>query len=447
MLDSFKHFVGKKTKEPSQIEAYKSLLEKNPKNIDIRLKLGDLYSKMGDKQAAINEYTMVAVQYAEDGYLVKAIAVNKIIVRLDPARQEALERLSDLYFQRGVSADPLVQSYREARQQQEKQAAGEQMAENLAALPLVELDEAELALAEDTRIRRADSYLKENPLLVNLSEETHRWLKRHVTVRHFPEDEVILRSGEKQTTLFIVADGNVKMLTKDREGQDTVLDILSPGAFFGEIALFKPIRQTPDNAPVEDLNVITETACTLIEITNEDLAALAKREPDFSEMLLTEYYKRRASEVTLARVPLFSYLEPMERRKIAERLTSLNVKKGTVIITEGEAGDCMYLIKAGEVGIYTTLVEEDGGASILKSNNDRLQLATLKDGDFFGEQALITKEPRSATVIALTDVQLLKFSIRDLAAVVKEYPRVGTLLKKYHQQRIAETMESLKSIW
>jgi CRP-like cAMP-binding protein len=107
----------------------------------------------------------------------------------------------------------------------------------------------------------------------------------------------------------------------------------------------------------------------------------------------------------------------------------------------------MYLIKTGAVGIYTTLVEESGGASVLKSDKDRLQLATLKEGDFFGEQALITKEPRSATVIALTDVQLLKFSIRDLAAVVKDYPRVGTLLKKYHQQRIADTMESLKSIW
>ncbi len=46
-------------------------------------------------------------------YLVKTIAVNKIIVRLDPSRQETLGRLSDLYFQRGVAADPLVESYRE----------------------------------------------------------------------------------------------------------------------------------------------------------------------------------------------------------------------------------------------------------------------------------------------------------------------------------------------
>ena len=68
-------------------------------------------------------------------------------------------------------------------------------------------------------------------------------------------------------------------------------------------------------------------------------------------------------------------------------------------------------------------------------------------GGFFGEQALITHEPRSATIIALTDVQLLKFTKHDLAVVVKDHPRVGTLLKKYHEQRISDTLESLKSIW
>ena len=447
MLDSFKHLVGKKAKDDPQIETYKSLLEKNPKNVNIRLKLGDLYAKMGDQKSAINEYTIAAVQYADEGYLVKAIAVNKIIVRLDPARQEALDRLSDLYFQRGLSADPLVQSYREAKQQQEQPAEGAQPAEAQAEIPVIEPDEADLALDTDTRIRRAESYLKQVPLLATLSEETQRWLKRHLTIRHFAEGEVILQRESQQNALFIVVDGQVKLLTKDKEGQDTVLDILDPGTFFGELSLFKPIRQTQAETAEDDPTVIAEIACTILEIAHADLAALAKKEPDFSETLLTEYYKRRASDMTLARVLLFSHLAPLERRKIAERLAPVNVKKGSAIITEGEMGDCMYLIKTGEVGIYTTLVEEEGGGSIIKTDRDRLHLATLKDGDFFGEQALITKEPRSATVMALTDVQLLKFSIHDLAAVVKHYPRVGTLLKKYHQKRIADTMESLKSIW
>jgi cAMP-dependent protein kinase regulator len=173
---------------------------------------------------------------------------------------------------------------------------------------------------------------------------------------------------------------------------------------------------------------------------------MIKREPDLSESLLMEYYTQRISDITLARVALFSHLEPPERRKIGEHLTPVNVRKGSTIITEGEIGDAMYVIKSGQVGVYTTLVEEQG-VSVIQTDQERLHLATLQAGDFFGEQALITREPRSATIIALTDVELLKFTKRDLAVVVKHYPRLGTLLEKYHQQRIADTLESLKLIW
>jgi len=448
MLDSFKHLVKKKAKEGTQLETYKGILEKNPNNVNIRLKIGDLYAKMGDKKTAIQEYTTAAVQYARDGYLVKAIAVNKIIVRLDPSRQEALDRLSDLYFQRGITADPLVQNYRESKQQQESQ-------EEQAELPVIEPEETEFAIDEGMPITLTeegdeepdiDSYLTQIPLLAGLSDETQHWLKSHITVRRFAEDDVIVQKESEQESLSIVVDGNVKMLTKDKEGQDTLLDKLGNGAFLGGISLFKPIRQTQDAGSENDITVIAESACTVLEVSKTDLAALAKREPDLSETLSSEYYKHRASNVTLARVALFSYLDPMERHEIAEYLTPMNAEKGTAIITEGEVGDTMYLIKAGEVGIYTTLIEDEG-VSVIKTDQERLHLATLKEGDFFGEQALITKEPRSATVIAQTDVQLLRFSKRDLAAVVKHHPRVGTLLKKYHQQRISDTLESLKAIW
>ena len=456
---NIKNLVGKKSKEDSQLESYKSALGQDPDNVNIRLKLGDLYAKIGDKKAAIQEYTTAAVQYADDGYLVKAIAVNKIIVRLDPSRQEALDRLSDLYFQRGVTADPLVQKYREekeARTKTEMFRMQRKEQEEQEELPTIEPEETELAFEPETVIdlhaepdqeTDIDAFIQHLPLFANLADETQRWLKRHIIIRHFAENTVIVEQEGQQQSLFIIAEGRARMLTKDKEGQETVLDRLGPGGFFGGISLFKPVRQMHEaTSGDDDITVVAEDPCTIMEIAYDELAVLAKREPDVSEALLEEYYKRRASDTTLARVPLFSYLDPMERRKISEYLTLESVEKGTAIITEGEVGDCMYLIKHGEVGIYTTLIE-DQGVSVIKTDQERLHLATLKDGDFVGEQALITREPRSATVIALTDVQLLKFSKRDLAMVVKQYPRVGTLLKKYHQQRISETLESLKSIW
>ncbi len=352
MLNSFRHLVGKKKpKEETQLETYKKILEGRPDNLNIRLKLGDLYAKLGDKETAIKEYTTVAVQHADEGYLVKAIAVNKHIVRLDPSRKEALDRLSELYFQRGVTADPLVQDYRKAQKFEHAQETQEEIQEEKIEIPTVEPDELETA-PEQEREEEVDAHTIAVPELETPAEETQE---------------------EKP-----------------------------------ELPTIKP--QELELAFDEELE-----------------------EPDVSEFL--------------KKVDLFHDFNQTERRKIAEHLTLEHFSKGTAIIHEGESGDCMYVLKSGKVGIYTILMQDDG-VSVIKLNHDRLHLATLQAGDFFGEQALITKEPRSATVLAETEeVQVLKFTKHDLALVVKQRPRVGQLLKKYHQQRVKETMESLKAIW
>ncbi|PIE35352.1 hypothetical protein CSA56_04565 [candidate division KSB3 bacterium] len=440
MLGSFKHRAGKKGKDEAQIAQYKTLLEQDPDNLNARLKLGDLYAKLYDTTSAIQEYTTAAIRYAEDGYIVKAIAVNKIIVRLDPSRKEALDRLSDLYFQRGVVADPLVQSYRKEMQQHEPEEEPE--------APAAAFDrgkEIDSTGDESDTLSEFDDCWSQIPLLATLSPENQQWLHKHALVRTFEAETPITHQDDEFDSLIVLLVGKIKLFTKDKEGQDTLLDSLEPGEFFGGTSLFAPLRQ---NQVSEDdsFMALSDGGSTILEIPKSILAALVKRESAFSDALLEEYYKRKTSGVVLARVPLFSYLDPNERRKIVEHLIPTNVRKGATIIREGEMGDAMYVIKAGQVGVYTTLMEDDE-VRVIKTDQERLHLATLQDGDFFGEQALITHEPRSATIIALSDVQLLKFTQPDLAVVVKQYPHIGKLLKKYHQQRISDTLESLKSIW
>ena len=457
MLNGFKHLVGKKAKEDTQLKSYQDALEKNPENVNVRLKLGDYYAKLSDKASAIREYTMAAVQYADDGYLVKAIAVNKIIVRLDPSREEALNRLSDLYFQRGIAADPLVQSYREAHQEAEPSQEPEPFEESLAASALQTDEEFEeelpyLDLTKEEQVGEDDaddiaSYLGDVPLFAAIADENRQFLQKHAQIRRFRAEDSLFQGEAPPESLFVVLRGTVTLYTKDKEQHDTLLDTLNVGNFFGGLSLFAPIRQNPNDSPESNLSATAQSdECLVLEVPRPILADLAKRESELSETLLMEYYKRKTADVTLARVPLFSFLAPTERREIGEHLNPANFRKGTTIITEGEDGDCMFIIKSGQVGVYTTLMEEPG-VSVIKMSQERLHLATLQEGDFFGEQALITKEPRSATIIAISDVQLLKFTKRDLALVVKQYTHVGTLLKQYHEQRISDTLESLKSIW
>jgi CRP-like cAMP-binding protein len=106
-------------------------------------------------------------------------------------------------------------------------------------------------------------------------------------------------------------------------------------------------------------------------------------------------------------------------------------------------GDCTYLVHAGKVGVYTTLLEEHDETA---PDQELLHLATLKEGDFFGEQVLLTNDPRNATVVALTAVDLLHFSKPDLEAIMRTYPRIGDMLQHYHQQRNPRTIASLTSV-
>ncbi|HWP46477.1 MAG TPA: cyclic nucleotide-binding domain-containing protein [Candidatus Limnocylindrales bacterium] len=418
-LGDLKKLVSKEKDTSSQIEEYKKLLEKNPKNIDVQLKLGDAYAKTGDKEAAIKAYTEAAIRYAEEGHLVKAIAVNKIIVRLDPSRKEAHERLANLYFQRGVRAEPL-----------EDTGFPEKAISRSGQSPQTEVSK-----------EGGFSYpLEKISLLSHIDPSDLTFLKKMATLREFNTNQVIPPEGEKRASLFIILEGKVKTSVKNKEGASVALEPLGPGDFFGELSLLaQTSRQT---------TMIAETPCKVLEISEAILKPLLIKFPK-TRMVLEEVYNSRELKLTLALVPLFSDLKPEERLSIAKHLTLETFPQGAIIFKEGTPGDSLYIVKSGRVGIYTTLMEDDEVSVIKKAAKDQkeLYLSTLEKGDFFGESALLTREPRSATATAIADnTELLKLSQTALADIVKQYPRIRFVMEKYHQWRVRKTLESLKSI-
>lgn len=99
---------------------------------------------------------------------------------------------------------------------------------------------------------------------------------------------------------------------------------------------------------------------------------------------------------------------------------------GATIVRQGERGDCFYLIRRGRVAV---LVDDGSGPR---------QVNVLGKGDFFGDRALVTDEPRNATVVALEDVETYTIGRATFqAARETSQPFIRRVLDVYARERMA----------
>ncbi|HVY60229.1 MAG TPA: mechanosensitive ion channel family protein, partial [Planctomycetota bacterium] len=118
-------------------------------------------------------------------------------------------------------------------------------------------------------------------------------------------------------------------------------------------------------------------------------------EPERRERKAEAEMARRAA--ALARVDLFHHLAEEDRAHLAARLIPAPFARNETLTKQGAEAHWLYMITAGEVSVRVAV---DGGLE--------KEVAKLKDGSFFGEMSLMTGAPRSATVVALTDVECYK---------------------------------------
>ncbi|NOX89227.1 MAG: cyclic nucleotide-binding domain-containing protein [Calditrichaeota bacterium] len=136
----------------------------------------------------------------------------------------------------------------------------------------------------------------------------------------------------------------------------------------------------------------------------------------------------------LKNVPLFSSVAEKDLRLIYDKLQLVRFQKDDVIIREGDMGDCFYIIRSGRVRVETHSEEID----------HPVILARLEEGDYFGEMALITGEPRSATVIAEEDVELWRLLKSDFDRLIMKNPDITLSLTHMLSHRLMKTNRALE---
>jgi CRP/FNR family transcriptional regulator, cyclic AMP receptor protein len=107
---------------------------------------------------------------------------------------------------------------------------------------------------------------------------------------------------------------------------------------------------------------------------------------------------------------------------------------GEAIVREGETGDCMYVVQAGQV-------------EVLQGNeNKEVRLAVLNEGDFFGEMAIFEREVRSATVRAINEVRVLTVEKKNFLRRIQEDPSLAYHIVQTMSHRIRELNTELVRI-
>ncbi|MBU0751027.1 MAG: cation:proton antiporter [Gammaproteobacteria bacterium] len=128
----------------------------------------------------------------------------------------------------------------------------------------------------------------------------------------------------------------------------------------------------------------------------------------------------------LGKVPFFRQLSSADFSEITPLLKRRSVTEHEAIVSQGEAGDALYLIARGVVRV---LRSDDG---------EEHALGTLLAGDFFGEQALLHDEPRNATCRAVTPCVLYQLQRDDFAELRRRWPAIEAAVTSTDQARRAE---------
>lgn len=234
-----------------------------------------------------------------------------------------------------------------------------------------------------------------------------------------------LKGQPKNTALLMnIAD----TLLLDKEIDQAILDYkkiaelqTEQGFILKAIAVYKKILKIqPANTEVEHLLSNLSERLALTETQPE---AIKEKEP----------VSKGIGESTLEiGNKLLKDLTRDEFKQVVAKLNLRHYEKGTVVVKEGDPGNSLFIVVRGEVRVLTQT-----------PTKKEVFLANLGEGDFFGEIALLTGKPRTATIITNTKSELLELTKDDYENIISRYPNVKKVVEEFHLQRTYKTVEAM----
>jgi len=133
----------------------------------------------------------------------------------------------------------------------------------------------------------------------------------------------------------------------------------------------------------------------------------------------------------LRRVPLFSGIDPSKLKLLAYTSDVITYQPGQVVMRQGDIGDAAYVIIKGDADVSVTT--EAGSVPI----------AQLHDGDFLGEIAILCDTPRTATVVAKSELKALRIRKEPFFEMLRQFPEMAVEMTRLLAERLTRTTAEL----
>ncbi|MCC6581566.1 MAG: mechanosensitive ion channel family protein [Phycisphaeraceae bacterium] len=158
-----------------------------------------------------------------------------------------------------------------------------------------------------------------------------------------------------------------------------------------------------------------------------------KRDVYYTPMPPREISRKKDRAALLERVSLFEGLTPEELAQLAEGVVERRVAAGEAVVKQGEPGQSLFIVVDGMLGV-----------SVHNDNQPEHRVAQLSPGQFFGEMSLLSGEPRSATITAITEATLHEVTKQTLGPILQQRPHIAEALCRAVAMRRSHTEAEVK---
>ena len=438
------------------LDWFNTLLQKDPKNTQIRLRFADTLVLAGSKKEAVKQLRVVADELGDKGFMIRAIAINKKILQIDPRQTDVQDKLAEMKEERSSSApglslaEALTQPDAPIRRNRDEAPTP---TPTLAPAPVPtpppreDLPETLPDLEESMAMEFGDT--GEIPSPEALEPETPEPEVAPVTeapldaAPSFTEEPIELSAGSEPEPepepepeiLTVNADSEepaVELSFDDIEeppsSPEIVLEVDQPEEVSVEEVVPEVVVAGEEMEVIEfeaesEPEMAAEGSDPLVGLLGEDIDSLIDSIID--DVGSSAIGEQPTEDEPPTHIPLFSDLTTPEFIDVALLLVRRVLKVGEQAMLEGDPGDSMFIISTGEV---RATVERDGR---------QVPVATFRDGDFFGEMAVLSGEPRTATVTAVKSTEVLELSRDNLREICSRHPHVEAKIRLSYDERMA----------